>query len=143
MHPIALDPLGDRAFLARFTAERTAAGWAEAVRDRGWPGVTDVVLAYRAVAVFADPDRVDLPALESDLRTIVIDAAEGPGAGPSRTGKRLVIPVLYDGADLADVAARLSLSPAEVIALHSGAEYDVFAIGFLPGFPYAGELPAA
>ncbi len=30
-----------------------------------------------------------------------------------------------------------------MIALHSGVEYDVFAIGFLPGFPYAGYLPPA
>jgi KipI family sensor histidine kinase inhibitor len=143
MAPIALDPLGDRAFLAHFAAEPSAADWAEAVRDRGWPGVTDVVLAYRSVAVFADPDRVDLLALESDLRTIAPHPSGGPGTGPSRTGKRLEIPVLYDGADLEGVAVRLGLSPTEVIALHGGVDYDVFAIGFQPGFPYAGYLPAA
>ena len=41
------------------------------------------------------------------------------------------------------MAARLALSPAEVIELHCQVEYDVFAIGFLPGFPYAGYLPPA
>ena len=51
--------------------------------------------------------------------------------------------MLYDGVDLDDVAARLALSPAEVIELHCQVEYDVFAIGFLPGFPYAGYLPPA
>ena len=143
MHPTALDPLGNRAFLAHFTAECLAAGWAEAVRRQSWPGVTDIVLAYRTVAVFADPDRVDLLVLESDLRTIPVDPIGGPGAGPSPTGKRLEIPVVYDGADLESVAERLSLSPADVIALHSGVDYDVFAIGFQPGFPYAGYLPGA
>jgi KipI family sensor histidine kinase inhibitor len=143
MDPISLEPLGDRAFLARFTAERAAAGWAEAVRDRSWPGVTDVVLAYCTVAVFADPDRVDLPALESDLRTIVIDASGSSRPGRPSMGKGLVIPVLYDGEDLEVVAERLGLSVAEVITLHSGFDYDVFAIGFQPGFPYAGYLPAA
>jgi KipI family sensor histidine kinase inhibitor len=54
-----------------------------------------------------------------------------------------VIPVLYDGKDLEGVAERLGLSVAEVIALHCGVDYDVFAIGFQPGFPYAGYLPAA
>ncbi len=137
---ISLEPLGDRAFLARFGDEPAAAGWAEAVRERSWPGVTDVVLAYRSVAVFADPDRTDLPALESRLRTI---AAHATGDARPDQGKRLTIPVLYDGEDLADVADRLSLSVAEMIALHSGAEYHVFAIGFQPGFPYAGYLPAA
>jgi KipI family sensor histidine kinase inhibitor len=30
-----------------------------------------------------------------------------------------------------------------VIAIHSSVDYDVFAVGFLPGFPYAGYLPPA
>jgi KipI family sensor histidine kinase inhibitor len=137
MDPIDLEPMGDRAYLAHFADEPAAAGWAAAVRDRQWPGVTDVVLAYRTVAVFADPDRVELSELESGLRTV----AGIPRS--DRGGRRLVIPVLYDGADLGAVAARLALSLAEVIDLHSGVSYDVFAIGFLPGFPYAGYLPPA
>jgi KipI family sensor histidine kinase inhibitor len=141
MQPIALEPLGDRAYLARFDAGRTAAGWAAAVRGRHWPGVTDVVLAYRTVAVFADPDRIDLPVLESRLRALAIDPAVSSGS--SGAGRLLVIPVLYDGADLEDVAARLQLSRAEVIERHSAVGYDVYAIGFQPGFPYAGDLPAA
>src|SRR5439155_7161144 len=40
-------------------------------------------------------------------------------------------------------AARLELSTDQVIGLHSGVEYNVFAIGFLPGFVYAGYLPPA
>ena len=145
MDSIALGPLGDRAYLAHLADERAAAGWAEAVRERNWPGVTDVVLAYRSVAVFADPDRLDLAELESRLRTVAIEreGASGPGAAGDGAGRRLVIPVLYDGADLEDVAARRGLSPAEVIARHGEVEYDVFAIGFQPGFPYAGYLPAA
>jgi KipI family sensor histidine kinase inhibitor len=143
MDPISLQPLGDRAFLARFASERAAAGWAGAVRDRSWPGVTDVVVAYHTAAVFADPDRTDLAALESDLRTFALDPAGAQPPCRSDAGKPLVIPVLYDGEDLGDVASRLGLSPSEVIALHSGVEYDVFAIGFQPGFPYAGYLPTA
>lgn len=33
------------------------------------------------------------------------------------------------------------LSEEEVIAKHSQPEYTVWGIGFLPGFPYLGELP--
>ncbi len=137
MAMIALDPLGDRAYLAHFAAERAAAGWAAAVRDRDWPGVVDVVLAYQSVAVFADPDEVDLSDLESRLRAVV------PNAESGQAGTRWLIPVHYDGADLDAVSERLSLSTDKVIALHSRDEYDVFAIGFLPGFPYAGYLPPA
>jgi KipI family sensor histidine kinase inhibitor len=136
MVPIAIAPLGDRAFLAHFATEGDAAGWAAAVRAQQWPGVTDVVLAYRSVAVFADSEALDPVDLESRLAGI---APAGDGRGP---GKLLVIPVFYDGADLEDVAARLTLTRDEVIRAHCSVEYQVFAIGFLPGYPYAGYLPA-
>jgi KipI family sensor histidine kinase inhibitor len=132
---ISLRPLGDRAFLVRFATEDEAARWVAAVRAHGWTGVEDVVMAYQTAAVYADPDRVDLDDLEERLRGTT---AEAPGRGP---GRLIVLPVLYDGPDLAEVAARVSLTEAEVIELHSGTEYRVFALGFLPGYPYSGYLP--
>ena len=39
------------------------------------------------------------------------------------------------------MARRLKLDRDELVALHTRAVYDVFAIGFLQGFPYAGYLP--
>ena len=132
---IALFPLGDRAWLARFEDEAAARGWVAAVRAAGWPGVVDVVLAYRTAAVFADPDQVDLDALEARLRAVAPLAAE------AATGRTITLPVLYDGEDLSEVAQRVGLSVAEVVARHAGRTYDVLAIGFQPGFPYAGDLP--
>jgi KipI family sensor histidine kinase inhibitor len=132
---IALEPLGDRAFLAHFATEREAARWVVAVRAAGLRGVTDVVLAYRSAAVFADPDETDLDVLQSRLGSL----EAGPEAAIE--GRLVVIPVLYDGPDLEPVANTLRLGLAEVIALHTATVYDVFAIGFLQGFPYAGYLP--
>jgi len=134
---IALEPLGDRAFLASFPDEESAGSWASRVRALRITGVTDVVLAYRSAAVFADPDLIDLDRLNVELRLVVTDR-EAAKADP---GKLLVMPVLYDGPDLAEVASRCRLSTDEVVAIHSEPEYHVFAIGFLPGFPYAGYLP--
>jgi KipI family sensor histidine kinase inhibitor len=131
---IELEPLGDRAILARFTAEADAARWVAAVRARELRGVTDVVLAYRTAAVFADPDQADLDALESELSTIE------PSSAAAVTGRLVTIPVLYDGPDLSSVAQRLGLLVDQVIENHSSVDYQVFAIGFLPGFPYAGYL---
>ena len=132
----SLFPLGDRAFLASFADEERAAAWAVAVRAERMPGVLDVVLAYHTVAVFADPDRLDPAALEDRLRGVV------PGASGRDPGRLVRLPVLYDGVDLAEVAGRLGLSQNEVIREHSALDYLVFAIGFLPGFPYAGYLPS-
>jgi KipI family sensor histidine kinase inhibitor len=135
MNPAHIEPLGDCAFLARFASEAAASGWAHTVRAEELRGVTDVVLAYQTVAVFADPARLDSVDLESRLRAIDANHGSPPA------GRQVVIPVLYQGADLSDVATRLERTPTEVIELHSSVEYRVHAIGFLPGFPYAGELP--
>lgn len=130
-----LEPLGDRAFLARFETEDAARAWAATVCGRGFEGIDDVVLAYRSTAVFADPDRCDLDALERALRDLE------PTPGAAEPGVRHVIPVLYDGPDLEAVAKALKMLPDEVIDLHAGREYVVFAVGFIPGFAYAGYLP--
>jgi KipI family sensor histidine kinase inhibitor len=132
---IALGPLGDRAYLARFETEDEAARWASAVRELGWPGVVDVVPAYRTAAVFADPDRIDVDELGRLLRDVV------PSRDDREPGRLLRVPVLYDGEDLPAVALRLGMPESEVVAAHSGIEYHVFAIGFRPGHPYAGYLP--
>lgn len=56
------------------------------------------------------------------------------------------IPVCYEppfSRDLERVARSCALSVPEVIELHSSATYDVWMMGFMPGFPYLGELPEA
>ena len=54
------------------------------------------------------------------------------------------IPVCYGGdlgPDLDDVAARHETTPDEVVRIHSGADYLVYMVGFMPGFAYLGGLP--
>jgi KipI family sensor histidine kinase inhibitor len=131
---IVMEPLGEHAFLARFADEATAAGWARAVRARAIPGVTDVVLAYSTAAVYADPEAVDPATVEIQLRAIT------PDRHPDRPGRLVKVPVLYDGEDLPEAAARLGMAPEALVARHAQRDYHVFAIGFLPGFPYAGYL---
>ncbi|WZO96237.1 allophanate hydrolase subunit 1 [Isosphaeraceae bacterium EP7] len=132
-----IQPLGDRAWLARFDSEADAAAWAGAARAAARPGVVDLVLAYRSAAVYVDPDLADPAEVGEWLgRLTVADRAD-----ETTDAHRIVVPVLYDGDDLADVAGRVGLSVDEVIGRHVSAEYRVFAVGFQPGFPYAGYLP--
>ncbi|QWA12578.1 5-oxoprolinase subunit PxpB [Sodalis ligni] len=54
------------------------------------------------------------------------------------------IPVIYggeDGPDLSLVAEFAGMTPSDVVACHAGSAYDVYFIGFQPGFPYLGGLP--
>src|SRR5688500_17649072 len=116
---ISLGPLGDRAFLASFATEAEASSWATSVRGMAWDGVLDVVLAYRTAAVFADPDLVDLDHLERALRALE------QGELASSEGRLIRLPVLYDGEDIPEVARRLELTEADVVALHSTTDYRV------------------
>ncbi|MGH1383130.1 5-oxoprolinase subunit PxpB [Kordia sp.] len=53
------------------------------------------------------------------------------------------VPVCYDasfGIDLEEIAQKNKLSVTEIIKLHTASEYQVFSIGFLPGFLYLGGL---
>ena len=119
------------------------------------PGVIELASAYTSVAVFFDPTTVAKATETPDkmfdwLATRVRAAvAAGPDHGRHRKATqrrvRLVeIPVCYDpefALDIDDVAQRAAISPGEVIRLHSGTEYRVACIGFVPGFPFLAGLP--
>ena len=151
-----LEPLGDSAVVATLGSgidEATALGavldFAEAIAAAAKPGITDVVPAYDTVTVFYDP--AVFPSSGGDAYDAVCrlmeDHATSQGGGAAgRTANTVEIPVCYAddlAPDLASVAAHCRLSAEDVVALHSGAEYLVHAIGFTPGFPYLGGLPGA
>ena len=103
-----------------------------ALRDDPPPGVTGLVPAARTLLLHLDPARADADAVERRIRaTAVSEGGDGPDGAPLVT-----IPVVYDGADLGDIAAHTGLSAAEVVAAHTGAEWTVAFCGFSPGFGY-------
>ncbi|MGE5245076.1 MAG: 5-oxoprolinase subunit PxpB [Betaproteobacteria bacterium] len=112
---------------------------AESVQAAAIRGVRDVVPTYRSVAVYFDPLRTDYDALVRRLEREV--AAAGSGIVHERPP--IDIPVCYGGEfgpDLAAVAAFAHLGESEVVALHAGATYRVFMLGFVPGFAYMGVV---
>lgn len=133
---IDLVPLGEWAFLARFENEDEAASWARAVARKSLHGVVDVVTAYKTAAVYLDRENAALESVEQAIRSLACDEVA------SAEGRLITIPVLYDGADLEEVASGRGLTVEQVVAAHAGTDYRVFALGFLPGFPYCGYLPA-
>ena len=68
--------------------------------------------------------------------------AASSGTAPA-AGRLVEIPVCYGGdfgEDLGFVAAHGGLTEEEVIRIHSGRDYRIYMLGFLPGFPYLGGL---
>jgi KipI family sensor histidine kinase inhibitor len=123
---------GDRALMLQCGSTAEVLAWVDALRDAALPGVVDVVPAARTVLVELDNPRFQ-GVVRQRLRTMrVTAAAEAP---PDR-GADVVIDVVYDGPDLAEVAAHTGLTTAEVINAHTSTMWRVGFSGFAPGFAY-------
>ena len=141
---VRLLPAGDTALVVEFgnTIDRALNARVIALADRiaraAIEGVVEVVPTFRSLMVHYDPVKL----LYSEIEALV--AALAAGLEAVRHVARLwTIPTCYGGEfgpDLEEVAAAVRLSPAEVVALHSAGTYHVYCLGFLPGWPYLGDL---
>jgi len=102
-------------------------------------GIKELVPGYRSLMVVYDPLVSSLSSFKSQIMDIwgTVDEAQLPSP-------RIVeIPVVYGdefGPDLEWVAHYLKMTPEEVIRLHTQPTYQVYMIGFMPGYPYMGEV---
>lgn len=145
MDGCAFLPVGDCALTVEFTNEISeetngkVRAFSQALKEARLPGVTEWVPAYRSVLVCYDPGVISFRRLTGKLRRLTDGLGQAAG-----TAKHVwEIPVCYGGTygeDIGFVASNAGLSPEEVIAIHSGVDYRIFMLGFLPGFPYLGGL---
>lgn len=123
---------GDQALLLQFDNTTDVLAWAAALREAALPGVLDIVPASRTVLLKLDGPRQQA-AVRRRLRTLRVDAGMVPTAPAVEP---MVIDVVYDGADLAEVADRTGLTTAQVINAHTATPWQVGFGGFAPGFAY-------
>lgn len=106
------------------------------------PGVVELVPAYASVTVHYDPALIDYRELTDRLLARARGAIQrGEGQAP---GRFLEVPVCYQGRyapDMDYIRQFTSLSPEQIIALHTARPYHVFQLGFTPGCPFIGPLP--
>jgi inhibitor of KinA len=103
-------------------------------------GLIDIVPAYRSILVIYQPLKTNVRALKRWIDGIQEKVMEIHPPEP----ETIDIPVVYGGLygpDLEWVAQYHKITPEEVIRLHTVNTYHVYMIGFMPGFPYMGELP--
>ncbi|MFG3406865.1 allophanate hydrolase subunit 1 [Streptomyces sp. NPDC048142] len=134
-------PAGPHALLVELAdGEHAEAFHAELLRrrERGeLPAVREIVPAARTVLLDGIADRT--PGARDRFAR---DLAAWRVAPPQREGRDPVeIPVVYDGPDLAEVAALWGVPAGEVAVLHSRAAFRVAFCGFAPGFGYLTGLP--
>jgi inhibitor of KinA len=132
-------PLGDQAALVYLANELTASQFAAAVGKQSFSWLIDVVQSYSSVAVFFDLATISFVQVAERLQAL---EAKGVQAVAEQGRRFHHIPCCYEyQLDMERVAAKTGLTSDEIIALHLGPVYTVFAIGFCPGFPYLGYLP--
>ena len=140
--------MGDRGLLLEFgdeisfEANEKVRRMALAIRAEAITGIIETVPTYRSLFVLYNP--LILSFAELKERLIQLEGGLKQTCFPDP--KLTKIPVVYGGPfgpDLEEVARYHGLSPEEIIRLHCSKPYFIYMIGFMPGFPYMGELPEA
>lgn len=102
-------------------------------------GIIEYIPTYRSLLINYDPGLISGESLIKKLkkRTASLKSA-------ARDKKTVfLIPVCYDdefALDIGNVCSHSGLSKDEIIRIHSGTDYLIYMLGFLPGFPYLGGL---
>ncbi len=138
--------MGDRGLLLEFGDEispelnQKVRRMALAIQSKAIDGIVEAVPTYRSLLIIYNPLTLPLESLKEKLFEIEGNLRQITLPEPKLTR----IPVVYGGpygADLNYVAQYHEITPAEVIDLHCSRPYLIYMIGFMPGYPYMGELP--
>ncbi|QXH77366.1 5-oxoprolinase subunit B family protein [Pseudomonas salmasensis] len=109
----------------------------ERLRNGFGPALVDLVPSYTTLMV-----HYDLTALTpAQARALIDQALTDLQPQAQGSGQCHVLPVWYDlsvGPELALLSQRSGLAVEEVIRRHSAHQYQVFALGFAPGFAFMG-----
>jgi KipI family sensor histidine kinase inhibitor len=135
----AVRDYGDRALLLEFESTAEGLAWADALREADLLGVLDIVPASRTVLVKLAGPRYQAPTRQRLGKLCMTHKAVSDVTAPSdgTEGRAdIEIDVVYDGADLDEVARLTGLSTDQVIAAHTGTPWRVGFGGFAPGFAY-------
>jgi inhibitor of KinA len=136
---------GDRALVVEFgdAIDRELSArvlrLAAIIAASGVEGVVETVPTFRSLMVYYDPLATTRTKLEQAIKGLLGGERRPPGGATLWR-----VPACYDGhfaPDLDDVACLTGLTRGEVVTLHSATRFHVYMLGFLPGFPYMGDLP--
>ncbi|MDD6094911.1 MAG: 5-oxoprolinase subunit PxpB [Clostridia bacterium] len=147
MNDYRINNCGDTAFSVEFyggitpeTNQLVRQLWGQLEKYKGsW--LVDAAPSFCSALIVFDPVRIKPEKVKAKLEKIC-DSLCG-GEVKIFEKRTFIIPVCYGeefGEDLEEVAHINSLTPKEVVEIHSGTDYYIYMLGFLPGFPYLGGL---
>ena len=110
------------------------------IKKENIDGIVELVPTYCSLLINYDVLKIDYNTLVEKLKTFLnnnLETAEGEEV------TLIEIPTLYNdevGPDLSYVAEHNKISKEEVIKIHTGTDYLVYMLGFMPGFTYLGGM---
>ncbi|MFZ0715281.1 carboxyltransferase domain-containing protein, partial [Mycobacterium sp.] len=113
---------GDQALLLQFDSTAQVLAWTGALREVAMPGVLDIVPAARTVLL-----KLDGPGRQGAVRRRLGKLTAAPDPEATAPSDPTVIDVVYDGADLAEVAELTGMTTVQVIDAHSA---KLWKVGF-------------
>ncbi|WP_112874662.1 urea amidolyase family protein [Paracoccus endophyticus] len=125
-------PVGPRTLLVELPDLDATLALFDALSADPLPGIAELVPAARTLLVRTTPGQ----AADGGLAAAIAAVAPGATARAAHPAEAVEIPVVYDGEDLAEVAAHLGMSVAETVRAHGAATWQVAFTGFAPGFAY-------
>lgn len=114
--------------------------FSDAIAEAELTGFLYCIPAYCSITIGFDPEITSYDAISEDIEDLVDGTLE-----LTATHRVLNIPVCYDasfGIDFDEVTAYTGLSVGEIVEIHTSTTFQVYMLGFLPGFAYMGKLPA-
>jgi inhibitor of KinA len=144
---IDFKPYGDSAILINFeqvidkTINDKVVFISKNIENTGIPGLLYCFPAYCSITIGYNPSQIKYVLLIDLIKRIIEQKQEEK---IEINARNFLIPVCYEppyALDLADLSNQLAISQKEIIKLHYSTAYQVYMLGFLPGFPYMGTLP--
>ncbi|WP_043971548.1 MULTISPECIES: 5-oxoprolinase subunit B/C family protein [Acinetobacter] len=117
-------------FLIELTSLEETLALYNTLQNRPLNGIKDLVPAAKTILVFFNEIETNFKTLVASIQSLKVDA------GFERSGQEVIVPIRYDGEDLAQVAELQGLSVVDVIRKHQQSMWNVAFIGFAPGFAY-------
>ncbi len=115
---------------------RVLSAYRQAKNEISDAGILDYVPSYNALAIHFDPVICDVKKLEKKIDAVFENIIKKSKDDLQVSGKKITIPVIYNGEDLKPLSYTHKLSIREIINIHKGSEYTVAMIGFKPHFPF-------
>lgn len=118
------------------------------LQQHPFDGMKELVVAYSSLTVYYDPFIVKKKYQPSTIvcqwvEEKLQDAFRQSSIQESNSGKVHRIPVCYEeefGIDLVQMTAQKKINKEKIVEWHTAKLYRVYMLGFMPGFPYMGEV---